>query len=284
MPPGTIYILTNPALKGLLKIGKTTRTAEERAAEISSATGVPTKFLVAYEDFVEDCDLAERRIHTALSQYRYGKDREFFSLKLKDALPVIISAIEQVDEEIKAPALDQASLHQKLIFPTPAETQLSTFVMDVAEPSTRFSDENQVAVVTEFFNEKQMRITDTELIINQVAYQLKDIQSAHVFVEKGRSSGYGIVVATVVAAFFVVIATVAFSADVIAGGVVFLALAIVAFWAVLSSTTRFPLYNLVLSMVGGEVSVPLEDEKGFIKRLEYAIQLSLTRVSAQAHR
>jgi hypothetical protein len=37
-------------------------------------------------------------------------------------------------------------------------------------------------------------------------------------------------------------------------------------------------------MVGGEVSVPLEDEKGFIKRLEYAIQLSLTRVSAQAHR
>jgi hypothetical protein len=298
MASGVIYVLTNPALKGLLKIGKTTRSVEERAAEISGATGVPTKFLVAYEDFVEDCDLAERRIHTALSQYRYGKDREFFALKLKDALPVIMSVIEQVNEEIKAPALDQGSLRHKLIFPTPAETQLSTFtgdvgesstqlstlIVDVGEPSTHASDENQIAVVTEFFNEKQIKITNNELIVNQVAYQLKDVQSTHISVEKGYSSGCGITLATVLAGFLIFIATAAFSENIISVGVIFLAFAIIAFWAVLSSTTSLPRYNLILYMEDDEVSIPLEDKEDFIKRLDYAIQLSLSRVTAQSHR
>ena len=37
--PGFVYILINPSLGGLLKIGKTDHTPEERAKELSMATG-----------------------------------------------------------------------------------------------------------------------------------------------------------------------------------------------------------------------------------------------------
>lgn len=99
MSSGTIYILMNPTLKGLLKIGKTTKTAEERAAELSRGTGVPRPFYVAYDEWTEDCDKAERIIHNRLNEYRYDDKREFFELAFKDAVKVVIAIIEEVDEE-----------------------------------------------------------------------------------------------------------------------------------------------------------------------------------------
>ncbi|MBA3017886.1 MAG: hypothetical protein FP811_07035, partial [Desulfobacteraceae bacterium] len=47
---GWIYILTNPSLQeNLIKIGKTSRTPEERAKELSAPTGVPAEFEIVYK-------------------------------------------------------------------------------------------------------------------------------------------------------------------------------------------------------------------------------------------
>jgi T5orf172 domain len=46
--PGYIYALINPSLEGLVKVGKTTTNPEKRANELSSVTGVPMQFIVAY--------------------------------------------------------------------------------------------------------------------------------------------------------------------------------------------------------------------------------------------
>lgn len=86
-----VYILINPSLPGLLKIGMTNRTAEERAAELSSGTNMPTKFLVAYEENVPDGIAAEKSIHDELTQlgYRVNDSREFFNVPLKIAIQVM---------------------------------------------------------------------------------------------------------------------------------------------------------------------------------------------------
>src|SRR6266446_3877164 len=88
VPPvaeGNIYILFNPGLKNLVKIGKTRRSPDERADELSS-TGVPHRFVVVYEHGVSDCDKAEQEIHEALVKYRINKNREFFRLSVKEAI------------------------------------------------------------------------------------------------------------------------------------------------------------------------------------------------------
>ncbi|MEL6178666.1 MAG: GIY-YIG nuclease family protein [Myxococcota bacterium] len=84
---GYIYLLANPALKpNWHKIGKTTRTPEARAAEISRATGVPMPYEVVHREAVSDCHKAEQMVHNALSRYRAQDNREFFVLPRTTAI------------------------------------------------------------------------------------------------------------------------------------------------------------------------------------------------------
>lgn len=98
MAAGFIYILVTPANRKLLKIGKTTRSVEQRAIEVSGGPGVAAPFWVAYDSQVLDCDEAEKLIHKRLSKYRYYRNREFFELPLKEAIAVVMRVVEQISD------------------------------------------------------------------------------------------------------------------------------------------------------------------------------------------
>ncbi len=91
---GHVYVLINPSLDGLLKIGKTTRAPIDRAKELSSSTGVPTPFVVAYDAYFPDCSKAEQYVHVKLESkgYRLSPNKEFFDAPLKDVIDAIIEA------------------------------------------------------------------------------------------------------------------------------------------------------------------------------------------------
>src|SRR5258706_9815760 len=63
---GYIYVLVNPSLPGLVKIGRTEREPEARARELSGATGVPTPFLLVFEAHFDDAHAAEDYVHAFL--------------------------------------------------------------------------------------------------------------------------------------------------------------------------------------------------------------------------
>jgi hypothetical protein len=76
MAVGYIYILLNRAFQNdHYKIGMTTKTPEERARELSGATGVPRDFEVLYAQRVSDCNRAEQLLHQRLHQYRSASNR-----------------------------------------------------------------------------------------------------------------------------------------------------------------------------------------------------------------
>ena len=79
---GCVYILKNPAMPDLIKIGHTKRTARERANELYT-TGVPEPFEVAYEFPCEDHERLEREIHKKLADHRNNPEREFFRYVVK---------------------------------------------------------------------------------------------------------------------------------------------------------------------------------------------------------
>jgi hypothetical protein len=89
MLAGYIYVLVNPAMPGLIKIGRTIRSAEERALELSSVSGVASPFVVAHSEFVGDVEGCERELHAQLADYRYSKNREFFRLSVESAIQSI---------------------------------------------------------------------------------------------------------------------------------------------------------------------------------------------------
>jgi hypothetical protein len=91
---GYIYVLINPSMAGLVKIGKTTRDPAGRARELSGATGVPSPFVVAYDAFFDDCSSAEEFVHALLEQngYRVSSNREFFSASVSEAIKAVMEA------------------------------------------------------------------------------------------------------------------------------------------------------------------------------------------------
>lgn len=103
MAEGYIYILFNRALQNdHYKIGMTTKKPEERAREISNATGVPRPFEVLYEQKVTDCQKAEGLLHLRLQQYRSASNREFFQVPIKTAMKAVDDVADEVgriDEE-----------------------------------------------------------------------------------------------------------------------------------------------------------------------------------------
>jgi T5orf172 domain len=76
---GWIYCLSNPVMPGILKIGMTERTPEERVKELFT-TGVPCAFKIEFAVWVKDPRGKETSLHTLLEQYtdRISLRREFF--------------------------------------------------------------------------------------------------------------------------------------------------------------------------------------------------------------
>ena len=84
-----VYVITNRALRGLVKVGFSTRDAGTRAAELDH-TGVPHPYVVAFAVQVENGRLVEREAHRHLSSYSEGK--EWFRCSVGVAVDAIRSA------------------------------------------------------------------------------------------------------------------------------------------------------------------------------------------------
>ena len=84
-----VYILSNLTHPGLLKIGYTKKLPEERAKQISSATGValPYKVEWAYQCF--NGEMVEREVHHKLKAQRINSSKEFFQISLEEAKETI---------------------------------------------------------------------------------------------------------------------------------------------------------------------------------------------------
>jgi len=91
---GFIYILSNPAMPGLLKIGSTSGPVEKRVRQLSNATAVPEPFRLQVKIPVyESLRSAERKAHAALDIYRDRRGREFFRVPLDVARTLVERAL-----------------------------------------------------------------------------------------------------------------------------------------------------------------------------------------------
>jgi hypothetical protein len=92
MKKGFVYVMTNPSMPGLIKVGMSRRVPTDRIFDNDlSSTGIPDPFEVQYYAFFDDMIYAEKRVHQKLCNYHYKK--EFFKTDVASA----IWAIEHSD-------------------------------------------------------------------------------------------------------------------------------------------------------------------------------------------
>lgn len=82
--PRLIYVLTNEAMPGLVKIGLTTDSVESRIANLSSGSGVPLPFECHFAAEIPDTvslDKIEKTLHQLFAEHRINPKREFFKVE-----------------------------------------------------------------------------------------------------------------------------------------------------------------------------------------------------------
>ena len=91
MEYGIVYLLTNPVMPGLVKIGMTTQEDIDKRMKELYTTGVPVPFECQFACRVKksDCAKIEKALHTAFSPQRINANREFFRLQVEQAKAIL---------------------------------------------------------------------------------------------------------------------------------------------------------------------------------------------------
>ena len=75
-----VYVLVNKSVPGMVKIGMTTNTPDERARQISAATGVATPWIPVFSFKCYRSDLLEAEVHEYFAAQRVSEYREMFEI------------------------------------------------------------------------------------------------------------------------------------------------------------------------------------------------------------
>jgi hypothetical protein len=114
MAEGIVYILTNEAMPGYIKIGKTTDDLNNRIRQLDG-TNMPLPFTCFYAAKVSDCDFVEKQLHDAFADQRVRLRREFFRLspeRVVAALAIANGKNVTPDEDIVDLPEDEKALNE----------------------------------------------------------------------------------------------------------------------------------------------------------------------------
>lgn len=99
---GIVYVLSNEAMPGLIKIGLTKRDELEARLNELYSTGVPLPFTCEYACRVKDCKAVENAIHTAFTKDRVNPAREFFRTSVEYVKPILeLLKVEDITVDVE---------------------------------------------------------------------------------------------------------------------------------------------------------------------------------------
>jgi T5orf172 domain len=99
----TVYVLTNSAMPGLVKIGFTSRNEVSKRMLELYGSGVPVPFTLEFACRVKNATEVERALHLAFGPNRFNPKREFFSIQPEQAIAILkLLHTEETTNEVRA--------------------------------------------------------------------------------------------------------------------------------------------------------------------------------------
>lgn len=98
-----VYVLTNPAMPSLVKIGKTTQQEVDDRMKQLYGTGVPVPFDCAFACRVRDAAEVEKALHLAFGASRINPNREFFRVEPERVIAILkLLKVDDVTQQFEA--------------------------------------------------------------------------------------------------------------------------------------------------------------------------------------
>ena len=109
-----VYVLTNPAMPGLVKIGKTTQLEIEERMKQLYGTGVPVPFDCAFACQVKDASEVEKALHIAFGATRINPSREFFKIEPERVVAVLkLLKVDDITQQVEKTIESEVSAADK---------------------------------------------------------------------------------------------------------------------------------------------------------------------------
>lgn len=184
MDYGIVYLLTNPAMPGLVKIGMTERDSiDSRLRELYS-TGVPVPFECQYACRVKkgDCAKIEHALHTAFAPQRVNANREFFRIQVEQAKAILElfhheDMTEEVADEIAndltpedVAARERVQIHRPALNFLDMGMQVGDILQWKADPS----------IFVTIVSGRSVKYEDEEVSISSLSARLKGYTTRHI--------------------------------------------------------------------------------------------------------
>jgi hypothetical protein len=189
-----VYILTNEAMPGYIKIGLTENLVSERVVQLDN-TSVALPFQCYYAARVDDNRRIERALHTAFGDFRVRPNREFFKMdpyKVKAILEVL--ALEDVTpkNELVATAEDAQALRTVGI--KAGRFRFSSAGIPIGAKLSFVKDLNLTATVEEdswviFAGERHSLTTAALEALKKCGYNWSSVQGPEYWLYNGESVG-----------------------------------------------------------------------------------------------
>lgn len=176
---GIVYVLTNPAMPDLVKIGMTNRNdIDSRMRELYS-TGVPFPFECEYACKVLVCDCAkiEKALHIAFNPYRVNASREFFKILPEQAIAILklLDRGSDITHEVAAEINEDVTAGDKVAarkFKQNRRPPLNFREMSIPIGSKLYFAKDEQTVEIEVSAEKKVLFNSQERSLSSVTQEL----------------------------------------------------------------------------------------------------------------
>lgn len=142
-----IYVLTNEAMPGYVKIGFTTTTVEERLRQLDR-TGVPLPFECYYSSEVLEARKDEQWLHAIFADRRVRDNREFFKIN-PELVTLALKRIEVRENKVEDGLTEEQEAEVEDIKERRSRFHFANYGIAVGQLLTFTRDTNIIAEVVE---------------------------------------------------------------------------------------------------------------------------------------
>jgi hypothetical protein len=164
-----VYILTNPTIPDLVKIGRT-KNLEERMRSLSSHSGVPVAFKCFYCCEVENGTDVEKRLHFGLGDHRVNPKREFFRIN-PERVKILLEGWSIRDVTPTSDIVDSREEQESLNRESSRRPVFTFSMVDIPIGSelTFLKDETKTSIVS---GDREIEYGGTRTSINRVTMEI----------------------------------------------------------------------------------------------------------------
>lgn len=168
-----IYILTNEAMPGYVKIGKTIN-LEQRIKDLSSSTSVPIPFTCFYACIVKDMNFVEHQLHDAFDNNRINPKREFFKIDPER----VVAALKLAEVENITPRKDIVENEEDRQALNEARNRRSPFRFDMVNilPNSEITFSRNEDIKAKILDNHFIELNGVKTTISKAAQELLDVE------------------------------------------------------------------------------------------------------------